>query len=221
MFIIIENNLVILGPMNWKPTAFESCILDDCEFEVKLPKSNNERLPIIVNENIKILPVKDIGISNEYNSLTQWLNGPYYNLYDDYAEVYYTAYDKPIDILKSELKSEVSANRYKYENQGITIEINQHNVFIFTNRSDRNLYIQAYQLGSDNIKWKFGDIFLILSNADLGKIVTAGASHIQAVFDWESSKFIEIDSASDLITLAAISTKSDNESWEPKIQDKI
>lgn len=217
MFIIVENNQVILGPMNWRKTAFENCILDDCEVEITLPKSNDERSSIIVNENIKILPVTDIGISNEYNSRTQWLNGPYYNFFDTYAEVFHTAYDKDINHFKSELKSEVAANRYKYEIKGITITIQGQEVFIYTNREDRNLYMQAFQLGSNNVNWKFGNTFLTLTNSELGTIVAAGATHIQSVFDWESSKVTVIDAASDLVTLAAISTKSDNTDWEPVI----
>ncbi len=212
MFIIVENNSVILGPMEWRPTAFKNCILDDCDVEFDVPRSNENRDPIIVNENIRILPVTDIGISNEYNPKFQFLNGPYYNFYENYAEVYHTAYDKPLDFYKSELKAEVAANRYKYEIKGTKLTIQNTEVNILTNREDRNMYLQAFQLGSNNINWKFGDKFLTLSNSELGDIVAAGVSHVQSVFDWESSKVTEIDS---LQELSLVETK--NSTWEDNI----
>lgn len=221
MFIIVENESVLLGPMNWRKEAFESCILDDCEIEVVLSKSNDERLPIIINENIKILPVTDIGVSNEYDPAIHWLNGPYYNFYENYAEVYYTAYDKPLDYYKAELKAEAAANRYKYEIMGIYVEIQNQNVLIYTNREDRNLYMQAYQIGSNNVNWKFDNIFLTLSNAELGSIVMAGAMHIQNVFDWEGNKAAEIDNCTTLLELKNVSTKSDNPVWEPVANNSL
>lgn len=219
MFIIVENGSVILGPMNWRPTAFENCLLDDCEITYKLPRSNDNNSPIIINENVKILPVIDIGISNDYNPRIHWLNGPYYNFYNDYAEVYYTAYNKDIDFFKKELKTEVAANRYKYEVKGIYITIQDQEVYIYTNREDRNLYMQAYQLGSNNVNWKFGNKFLTLSNTELGYIVLSGANHIQAIFDWEASKVAEIDAALTIDELNLINTKSDNTTWEPIIEN--
>ena len=150
----------------------------------------------------------------------QRLIGPKYNFFETYAEMYYDVADKPIDDIKRELKQIIAANRYKYEVAGITVNIQNQDIKIFTNREDRGLYLQAFQLGKDNINWKFGDVFLTLSNNDLSSIVQSIADHVQACFDWEATKNAEIDSAT-FEQLDSINLKSDNTIWEPIMEQLI
>lgn len=214
MFLIVENESVVLGPMEWRKNYFESCLRDDCDISFLLPKTNPDRTPFIVSETVRIIPVTDIGISNSFDPETQWLNGPFYNFFEDRAEMYHTAYDKPLEVFKNEKKAEVAASRYKYENGGIFLTIQNQEVFVYTSREDRNIYIQAFQLGADQVSWKFGEIFLTLSNEELGYIVSQSMIHIQAVFDWEKVKRNEIDATSTLEEVKMIQTISDNPNWE-------
>ena len=222
MFLVIEKthdgmNFVHLGPMPWRQRLFQSVITDDLEIDYTLPLSNDTNDAIIINDIARIIPVTDIGVIGSYNHKIHRLVGPYYNFFETYAEHYQNVEDKPLDVVKSELKSIISSNRYKYEVMGISITIQNQPVALLTNREDRGLYLQAYQLGKDEINWKFGSIFLILSNSDLGIIVNAVAEHVQSAFDWEHQKNIEIDSASTLTDLDALSLVSDNTVWEPTL----
>jgi hypothetical protein len=219
-YLIVEKledgtNLVHLGPMNWRPNFFQSCLRDDLEINFKVPLSNDTAETVIVSDTVKIIPVRDLGLTSEFNQKTQIAVGPYYNFFDTYAEMYHNIQDKSIDAVKSELKPIVAANRYKYEVMGVTTTIQNKEVFLLTSREDRALYLQAYQLGKDNINWKFGSEFLSLSNSDLGLIVQAVTNHIQAAFDWEASKYQEIDSKQTLEELDAVKLISDNPIWEP------
>jgi hypothetical protein len=222
MFIITEKQIdntvmVVLGPMPWLPNRFKSCLLDDLEIEYNVPSSNDTNQLISVSDTVKIYPVTDLGPNAEYNSKIHYLNGPFYNYYTDYAEVYYVPVDKPIEIVKEELKSPVAANRYKYEIMGISHTIQGKTVRLYTGREDRALYLQAYQLGVDGVNWKFGTEFLTLSNTELGGIVSAVMSHVQSVFDWESGKINEIDTCDTLEELDLISVVSSNTDWEPVV----
>jgi len=223
MYILIEKThngefFVHLGPIDWKPRRFQSIISDDLEIDFQVPISNNTNEVIIVNEIVRIVPVIDIGITATiFNTKIQQLIGPYYNFYDTYAEMYFNVQNKPISTVKAELKLIIATNRYKYENIGVNITIQNQSVIALTNREDRSLYLQAYQLSKDNINWKFGNNFLTLSNADLGNIVNSVANHVQSVFDWEHQKQQEIDNCSLLTELDLINVLSDNPNWEPNI----
>jgi hypothetical protein len=219
-FLLIEKlndgtDFVLLGPMEWRSRFFQSCLRDDLEIDFNVPLSNDTNQALIINEIARIIPVTDIGITGEYNSKIHYLDGPYYNMFDTYAEVYYNVKDKPLDVVKSELKPLVATNRYKYETMGISVTIQSTGITALTTREDRGLYLQAYQLGKDNVSWKFGSEFLTLSNADLGIIVEAVVNHVQATFDWESTKISEIDALLSLTDLNALSLISDNVIWEP------
>jgi len=213
MFIIVDNNNVVLGPMNWRPVMFSNCLSDEFEINYALPLSNPNNEPITINETIRILPVTDLGPNTEYNPKIQQLSGPFYNFFSTYAEMYYVPVDKNIDTVKAELKQIVAANRYKYEIQGVKSTIQETEVKLYTSREDRGLYLQAYQLGSNGANWKFeGPIWLTLSNTELGQIVLAVSTHVQNVFDWEALKGTEIDSKtllSELNDIELIST-----TWE-------
>ena len=220
MFLVIEKthdnmDFVLAGPMNWRPSYFKAVLRDDLEINYNVPLSNDTNDPIIINEVARIIPVTDIGIVGDYNSKIHNLDGPKYNMSELSAEMYHLVVDKPIEIVKSELKSIIAANRYRYEVMGVKVTIQNKELSLLTTREDRGLYLQAYQLGKDNISWKFNEDFVSLSNSELGIIVEAVATHVQAAFDWESTKHTEIDSKTTLTELDSIVLISDNPIWEP------
>ena len=143
------------------------------------------------------------------------MHGPFYNFYDNYADEYYKADDKPLEITKTELKQIISANRYKYETKGISANIQNTSITLSTAREDRGMYLQAYQSGLDSVNWKFGNIFLSLTNTELKQIAETINSHIQSCFDWENSKTTEIDEKTTLEELDSVILISDNPEWEP------
>lgn len=206
-----NSTSVILGPMPWRISYFQDVITDELEINFKVPSSNPTGEAIIINDSVKIVPVKDFGPTREYNRKIECLQGPYYNFYEDRAEIYWIPIDKNIDIVKSELKQTVASNRYNDEIKGTTVNIQNEEIFVLTDRNERSIYLQAYQLGKDGVSWKFENKFLTLSNSDLGLIVNSIANHVQSVFDWEANKFNEINSALTLEQLDSISLTSENE----------
>jgi hypothetical protein len=213
----LEDNtkLVHLGPMNWRPTFFQNVITDELEIDFTVPLSNDSEQKVVVSSTVVILPCKEIGIIGDINPKIQFAQGPFYNYYEDHAELYYTPEDKQVNSVQGELKTIVAANRYAYEIFGVKVTIQGKEVIALTTRGDRDLYLQAYQMGKNDVNWKFGTEFLVLSNDDLGIIVLAVTNHVQNVFDWEAGKVAEIDAATTLAELDAIVLKSDNPDWNP------
>jgi hypothetical protein len=202
MFIIVNGTEVLLGPMPWKKRRFEQCLLEDLEIEYTLPLSNSNAVSII--ENVKILPLTSIDYPI-INQKIQTYNGPYYNIFEDHAESYYVPTDQNIDVVKSSLKEKVAYNRWAYETEGITVTVQNAEIFVSTQRGERDIFLQALQLGKNNATWKFdNDIWLVLTLEDLNTIVTAVMTHVQIAFDWESQKINEINSATTLQQLDLI-----------------
>lgn len=205
MFVIIHENFVIWGPKPWNKLGFEDVLRTDCDVEYSLPQRNDEQVPFIINENTKILKV--VGLPNpESNPKTQRLNGPYWNFYEDRAESYFLVEDLPIYFVKGSLKGIVANNRYVKEIGGIKQTIQGNEVTIDTSRDGRQIFFDTYlsMSDTDTINWKFPEMWISVTKADLGQIVAAGKMHIQTCFDWENTKGVEIDNATTLAALDQI-----------------
>lgn len=205
MFVIIENDNVILGPKRWNKLAFEDCLLEDCDISFTLPSSNDNNEPIIVSDTIKILHVVALPQPN-YNGKIQRLDGPYWNFTDTTAEMYFGIADLDIDAVKNMLKTTAANNRYAKEVSGIKYLVQEQEVTVDTARGSRDIFLQTYLAMADNelIEWKFPEGWFSLAKWELGGIVGAGKKHIQDCFAWEQTKGLEIDSKTTLAELDAI-----------------
>lgn len=205
MFVIVYQNSVILGPMRWNKFRFQNEIREELEIEVDLPSKNDNNQPILIDQNLRILPV--VGTPDpSFNPRTQFLNGPFWTFTDTEATSAYVPEYKSIDAVKNQMKSEVAAERYKKEISGVKVTIQNNEVTVETDRETRNVFVQKFTLMSDNetVNWKFPETWLTLTKSELGQIVSSGAQHIQDQFDWEMLKTQEIESCSTLPELDAV-----------------
>ena len=65
------------------------------------------------------------------------------------------------------------------------------------------------------MQWKFSQAWLVLSKQDLGVIVNAINSYIQAQFDWEADKIAEISNALTHEALDLIDLGNPVNLWQP------
>lgn len=206
MFVIVYQNSVILGPMRWNRFRFQNTIFEDCEeFSVTLPDRNDDFTPIIVSDDIKILPVQ--GTPNpDYNPKIEILHGPFYEFTDTVAISSYTVEPMHVESVKNQLKAVIANNRYNKEIAGVTVKIQNNDVKVDTTRESRQHLIHRYILMNDDdtLQWKFNDVWLTLSKEEVSFLVTSGANHVQTHFDWEADKVKEINSANTLQELDLI-----------------
>lgn len=205
MFVIVHNNYVIWGPKTWNRLSFQDVLKEECEIEYTLENRNDSNIPIIINENVKILPVVRLP-EPEYNNKIQRLDGPFWNIDDEKAEMWYGVADLPVDAVKNFLKGVAANNRYAKEIGGLKLTIQGTEVSIDTARGSRDIFLQTLLAiaEAENISWKFPEGWLSVTKSELQQIVDAGKAHIQSAFAWEQSKVAEIDGAETLAELDAI-----------------
>lgn len=208
MFVILHNNRVIYGPRNWSKIHFQEVILEDCDFECSLDIRNDQCLPVIVNDDIKIWPIERLPLPS-YNTRIQRLDGPYWNLLDDRAEMYFGVVDMPVEAVKNMMKEIIMNNRYYYEIEGFKHIVQDTEVTINTSRTSRDVFLNTYLSMTDNesVSWKFPEGWVNISKFDLQQIVNEIKKHVQDGFSWEQSKSIEIDSVNTLEELDVIQTE--------------
>lgn len=197
---------VLLGPIEWKPRFIASVLQQDLELD-ELPTilaSDESRIPYDILPDVRVRRVEFA--YEQHNPKLQYHNGPFWSYDNDIALATYVATDKPLDLVKSELKTLLAAERYKKEISGVKTTIQGLEITVDTNRGDRDVFVQKYLLMSDTdtVEWKFPEGWLTLSKSDLGQVVSAGAAHVQSSFSWEASKVVEIDSCTTLQELDAV-----------------
>ena len=206
MYALIQNNQIKVGPRDWRYYFFKQYLdtnnLDASTLPISEPADKK-----VITPDWKIIPVTMLDIP-QYNQLFEQLAGPYWEVYDDYITGSYSIADLPVDSSKNKLKEVVTETRYNAEVGGCPFTFaDGTSVTLYTSREDRSVYLQAYQIMSEDqtIVFKFaGAVFKSVTKAELGLIVTAGAAHIQSVFDWEAQKYTEIDACNTIEELRLI-----------------
>jgi hypothetical protein len=202
MFNLISNNQVILGPMEWRKTFFENALMDELEISHTLPL-NNTGTYYVVDTTTRFVPV-EFTPNPEYNPKIQFLHGPFWDIRANKCVGSYVVENYTVEAVKNMLKEKLADMRWKFESKGVIVTIQGVDLFVTTARVERDIYAQAFQLGSNGATWKFGDKWIVLSNAELGTIVQAIMTHVQNAFLIESNKVVEINDATTLPQLDAI-----------------
>lgn len=216
MFVIVHNNYVILGPMRWNRFRFENVIEEECEVSYSLPDRNDDLSPILISDDLKILPIQ--GTENpEFNPKIQFLNGPFWEFTDEVAISSYRVEDLPVDAVKNMLKEQVSAERWTKENAGVTVTINNTEYKFASDKTTRST-IQQLLLTPSDTNWKFDrEVWVTFTNAELHAVLTSILDHVQECFNWEFDKFAEIDNCSTLAELDAVIIREEQENNLPGV----
>lgn len=207
MYNLISNNRVILGPITYSKFRFEDALKEDLNINQELPYQTEDA--IIIDANTGIYPTLPT-IEPACNQLFEQLVGPTFEIIDNKVQYTYTKTARPIEHIKTDLKAKIAEQRWKYETAGVTVPVQGTDVWVPTAKGDRDIFLQSMQLGIDNVNWKFDNIWLTITNADLQAIVAAMLAKIQACFDWEAAKVLEIENATDLEAISLV-----NADWEP------
>ena len=203
MYAVVYQNRVIVGPMGWNRAIFQGS-LERHGITNTLPRVAPEELPLVINQDAKIMRVEEA--RPELNSLVEYYYGPIWDLSGDVAIANYDVVDTPIEFAKANLKALAADERWKKEQSGTKINIQSTEVSLDTSREGRDIFVQKYSIMSDTdtVNWKFPEGWLTLTKAELGLIVSTGATYIQSCFDWEKNISDQIDTATTKQALLAI-----------------
>lgn len=186
--LVQDKQYVLLGPIEWRPRMIQSEI-DDLDIPWRVPVV--EQGYISITDHYEIFPVVSI-IEPNYQTDFEELSGPFYTFNNNEATATYIPVNLSIEQIQSNLKSKVSAERYRREIAGTTVNINGVDYNIETDRNNRPKWVHLATLtGPTN--WKFNNEFVSLTNQDANLILNSINSHVQNQFDWEKNMFNEID----------------------------
>jgi hypothetical protein len=200
MYSLIHDSQLILGPIpfNYRLINGE---LEDLEIDFKVTPRDYEKVPLMINENTSLVPV----VQNipSYDSRFQSVGNFEWviideNGYPERVEMNYAINDKTLDQIKAEYKEQVAPIRYEKENQIITVTINDTEVEVFTSREERDQFVIKYVSCSNEPevthKYKFNNnVWLEIGCVEIQNILKEIDHIVQEAFDWEYSKYQEID----------------------------
>ena len=206
-YVLMQDGFVRYGPRPYSQSMFEAIAEDLTGAPVAMPASLGGEVEVLAS-GLSLLPVKQEAVAPEYDPDLYQLSGPFYSVDVDGVNASYTVVPLPLEQAKSRLLAKVAALRYEMEVAGTTCVIQGQQVNLLTNREDRNLYLQAYQLLSDQATqaWKFlPATWVTLTKADLGLVVQTIFAYVQSKYDWEEAKAAEINAVTTTVAdLASI-----------------
>lgn len=204
MWILVYNNQIQLGPREYNRWIFQAWLLENLDITVNLPQQVTTTAPIIIDDNTRIIYVI-FAPQPDFNARIQQLAGPFISLQHDYANAEWQVAYQSIETVKSTLLSDLATNRYNQEIAGATVVLQGQNLWVSTDRTTRQVWMNALQLGVSSQTWKFNNnVWLILDNQEIQKVVSALTAHVEQAFAWEKSVHDQIIAAPDLATLANI-----------------
>ena len=190
LFVIVYNNSVILGPMEWKARRFSEVIEDDCEITVTLPTTNESYYE--VNDEVKIWPVQ--GTQNPtFNTKTEYLHGPFYTYVDGVAISSMVVEQLPLSAAQNFVKQDASGVRWTKQNSGVKVTLNNVEYTFATDLQTKSIFHQYITANLESVNWKVNqDTWIVLSKSDIQTVLNSIVSHVQSAFDWEVAKLAEI-----------------------------
>lgn len=206
MYVITHHNKIILGPIDWNASFIASVLQNDLDLNERptvLP-SDIFKVPYYIIPEVYVRQVQMI--KPEYNTKIQKLGGVEWRFDEKYGYASYNIIDKEIDEVKGELKNLVASKRWEKEQQGTSVTINGSVLNISTLRDERRVFLDKYAALQDgqSCTWKFPESWVELTKNDLFTIISSIEQTVQAAFDWEIEKQLEIENCTTLDQLNLI-----------------
>ena len=203
MYAVVYKDRVIVGPMAWNRAIYQGSLAKE-KVEVQLPRVAPEQLPLIINEDARIMAVEEV--RPPMNPMVEYYYGPLWDVSSDIAIANYEVRDGQIADARYNFKQQAAEERWKKEIAGTKVTLQDTEVTVETDRETRNIFVQKYSLmpEEETVNWKFPEGWLTLSKLELGQAIAAGANYIQSCFDWEKTINDQIDAANTKEELLAI-----------------
>lgn len=203
MFALVNDNELVLGPIEFNYRLINSSLEDDLEVDYRIQPSDHSRVPIIITEKIKLLKV--VEDKPPYDPRYEEISLYKYEVINDEVIFYYEKSNIDLDKIKNEYKKIISNERWIRETSGyITHSINDIDIKISTDRETRISLVTKLASNNGPYNFKFGDVWVEITGENIGQIITKIDEKIQSDFDWELQKINEINLCSTIDELNSI-----------------
>ena len=204
-YAIVHKENVVQTLTKFNTRMINSILKEELELDITVFLPDEDKIPWTINEDTKILPI--VEIRPEYNSKIEELAGPNWEIYDPetntrpefdkfVAIATYTVKPLLLEIAQANLKQQLSSERKLREIKIVKLTVQGQEVTVSTDRESRAVFAtKLLSTGDETVRWKFPELWMELSKADLEFILGEMDRVVQAAFDWEFSKLEEIESA--------------------------
>jgi len=200
-FCILKNESeIICGPDYYHSVKFEN-ILKDLGVDIVLPFENEN--VIIINSEYKIVPITHVDHIG-YDGRIQYITPHYIVFENNEYHLHHDILNKDISDVRQEMKDTLATTRKSHEKQGTVVNIQNQSLIFPTIKEDRDIYLQALQLGMGDKTWKVDNTWITLSISELQVVVEALLTHYQSGYLIENSIVNQIDNSTTLSELALI-----------------
>jgi hypothetical protein len=202
-YVLVQNKqTILLGPIDWRYRFIQS-ELDDLEVDYTAsPTEPNGYLKI--NDELEIYPVTLEMPS--YDGMYQHLSGPHWEFIDEKALGEYVVLDRDIQFIKNDLKELASNERYKKQNAGTSLTLQDTEIFVDTSVDERNVFVHKILTMTDEetAHWKFSNVWLNVTKLELNTVLTTITNFVQEQFVWEKNIVDQIESSQTIDELKSI-----------------
>lgn len=216
-YALVSNNNIVAGPRMWSWSFFNDYFqqnnLDISQFPRTAPAN------AVISTTWSLLPVTDPSYpANGVNEPYEQLSGPYWTVYTDHIDGYYTSVPTPLESIKGTLREKAMVSRYNVESIGVTVTVQNTVLTAHSTRDTRDLYlIKSLSIGdSDTINWKFKEQWMTLSKSDLQNIHQTIHTSTQSLYDWEYNVTTQINNANTAADLQAITVLHPKDPFNPQ-----
>jgi hypothetical protein len=204
LYAVVHKSRVVAGPMAWNQKFFTTVLKLRHRIEANIPGRPPTGMPWVIDDQTSVHEVEEI--RPPMDALTEFLQGPTWDFSQPVIVGTYEAVPQPMESARNNFRAIAMEERYRRETGGVKVTIQGRELTADTSREGRHIFIQKFLLMReiDTVNWKFPEGWITLTKAELGAVVQAGASHIQASFDWEKQINSQIDAAQNGAELYAI-----------------
>lgn len=202
MYALIHDSQLILGPIQWNYRLINGEI-EDLEFDHRVSPRDYDNVPITIDVATKTYVIPAVEIIPEYDPRFQSVGNSVWSIVEENdipirVEFDYSINDKTLEQVKEEYKAQVAPIRWEKENQILTLTVNNTEVEVSTSREERsqlvNKKISCPDLQTVTHSYKFHNgVWLEIGCTEIDYILEQIDHEVQEAFDWEISKYNEID----------------------------
>jgi hypothetical protein len=192
MYVLVFNNQIILGPVNWSRFRFENAIIDELDIEsLETGLPNSAPSDVITNqvgsEVFKIYPVKE-GEHLPHNERIEIRNGPFWEFTETEAVFHYEPQRLELSVAKQFLHEKLADVRWRKQNEGITVKINEVDVPFSTDKDTCSILQNYISTNAQTVKWKVGtNNWIDLDSTNLVTVLGEIQNHIHQCFEEENT----------------------------------
>lgn len=187
MYVVINNNKVVLGILPWNPKYFSTVLKSRHKVTSTLPKTepDSTEFPYVIDENT-VIKCAEENRSHEINPMVEYYYGPQWEFVDDKVIANYEVKTQDLDSAKGNYRQKAAMLRYEKELSGTIVTIDGVEHAIETSREARAKYVEKYvMMGDDPISWKFQDSWQTITKQNMFEIIQAIETYVQSTFDEE------------------------------------